>query len=76
MKEEMNETMKNETIEILNNIENNKIPGFDSVNNRTVKNTIVNKITVLLIHNLYLSILNGVVPDKMEIAKRRRTRVY
>ena len=52
--------MKNETIEIVNNIEIIKFLGLTVL---ITELFIINEITVLLIHILNFSIFNGVVPD-------------
>lgn len=53
---------------IINKLNTKKASGYDGITNFLLKN-IVNEIASPLTHIFNLSLVNGVVPDKMKIAK-------
>ena len=57
-----------EIIDIVEKSNNKKSKGFDDISNDLLKQ-IINEIAIPLEHVINLSIVNGIVPDKMKIAK-------
>ena len=60
--------LEHEILDIVNNLKINKSPGYDCITNFLLKH-IIGDIVSPLTHILNLSIRNGIVPDKMKIAK-------
>ena len=58
----------NEIKKIVEKINSKKSTGYDDISNDLLKH-VINEIVIPLEHILNLSIVNGIVPDKMKIAK-------
>ena len=61
-------THRNEIIDIVTSLNNNKSAGHDEINNYLLKG-IINSIADPLVHIFNLSLISGLVPDSMKIAK-------
>ena len=64
----MSPITEKEVYDIITNLRVNKSPGYDGLTNKLLKE-IINFIIKPLTHILNLSIVNGIVPSRMKIAK-------
>ena len=61
-------TNEQELTEIVKNLKIKKTPGYDDITNKLLK-SVIKEIIVPVTHIMNMSMLNGIVPGKMKIAK-------